>query len=326
MPENEKLLEVKNLRTSFRTDAGKLYAVDDISFHIDRGETLCLVGESACGKSVSALSIMRLIPDPPGIIENGSIIYKNEDLLKKPEKEMRQIRGNNIAMIFQEPMTSLNPVFTCGSQIMEAIMIHMNVDKKTAHEKTVEMLRKVEIPAPEQCFNKYPHQMSGGMRQRVMIAMALSCNPDLLIADEPTTALDVTIQAQILGLLDELQDEFNMGILLITHDMGVVAEVADRVAVMYAGQIVESGTVGEIFAQPSHPYTYSLLQSIPSLTITKDRLTTIAGTVPNPLNLPKGCRFNPRCFLADEDCLSSEPELIPIDNGRETRCFHYDKI
>ena len=326
MPENEKLIEVQNLRTSFRTDAGILYAVDNVSFQIARGETLCLVGESGCGKSVSALSIMRLVPDPPGLIESGSILYRDEDLLKKSEKEMRQIRGNNVAMIFQEPMTSLNPVFTCGSQIMEAIMIHMNVDKKTAREKTVEMLRKVEIPAPEQCFNKYPHQMSGGMRQRVMIAMALSCNPDLLIADEPTTALDVTIQAQILGLLDELKDEFNMGILLITHDMGVVAEVADRVAVMYAGQIVESGTVGEIFAQPSHPYTYSLLQSIPSLTITKDRLTTIAGTVPNPLNLPKGCRFNPRCFLADEDCLSSEPELIPIDNGRETRCFHYDKI
>ena len=326
MPENEKLIEVQNLRTSFRTDAGILYAVDNVSFQIARGETLCLVGESGCGKSVSALSIMRLVPDPPGLIESGSILYRDEDLLKKSEKKMRQIRGNNVAMIFQEPMTSLNPVFTCGSQIMEAIMIHMNVDKKTAREKTVEMLRKVEIPAPEQCFNKYPHQMSGGMRQRVMIAMALACNPDLLIADEPTTALDVTIQAQILGLLDELKDEFNMGILLITHDMGVVAEVADRVAVMYAGQIVESGTVGEIFAQPSHPYTYSLLQSIPSLTITKDRLTTIAGTVPDPLNLPEGCRFNPRCFLADEDCRSSEPDIMPIDNGKETRCFHYDKI
>lgn len=323
---DDRLLEVRDLKTYFHTDAGILRAVDGVSYRIDRGETLGLVGESACGKSVSALSIMRLIPDPPGRIEGGRIEYMGTDLLGLSKKEMRSIRGNKIAMIFQEPMTSLNPVFTCGYQIMESIILHQKVDKKTARERTIELLRRVEIPAPEQRLREYPHQISGGMRQRIMIAMALSCNPDLLIADEPTTALDVTIQAQILDLLEKLKEEFSMGILLITHDMGVVAEVAARVCVMYAGVIFESANVNDLFHNPRNPYTYSLLKSIPSLSKDKDRLTVIEGTVPDPLNLPGGCRFNPRCFLADEVCRESEPELEDIGEGRKTRCFHYDKL
>lgn len=269
------LLEVKNLKTYFYTDDGVSKAVDDVSYSLNRGETLGLVGESGCGKSVSALSIMRLIPEPPGKIVGGEILFEGRSLLNLTEAEMQEVRGNDIGMIFQEPMTSLNPVFTCGDQISEAIILHQKLTKDQAKDKAIEMLKLVGIPAPEQRFGEYPHQLSGGMRQRVMIAMALSCNPDLLIADEPTTALDVTVQAQILELIGKLQKELGMGVIMITHDLGVIAEVCTKVAVMYASKVVEYGTVEEIFYNPKHPYTIGLMSSIPKLNKKKSRLSTI---------------------------------------------------
>ncbi len=305
------ILTVQNLRTYFQTDGGLAKAVDGVSFTLDRGETLGLVGESGCGKSVTSLSVMRLIPTPPGRIEEGQILFDDRDLLALPEDEMRKVRGNDIAMIFQEPMTSLNPVFTCGFQIDEAVALHQGLDKVETRKKTIDMLQRVGIPDPEQRADEYPHQLSGGMRQRVMIAMALSCAPGLLIADEPTTALDVTIQAQILELLEQLQKEFGMAILMITHDLGVIAEVADRVAVMYAGKIVESGSVEEIFGNPRHPYTIGLLKSIPSVDETRERLDVIQGTVPDATQFPTGCRFAPRCPSADTSC-TTEPELLRV--------------
>ena len=312
------ILTVQNLRTYFRTDSGLARAVDGVSFTLDRGETLGLVGESGCGKSVTSLSVMRLIPSPPGRIEDGRIEFGDRSLLDLPEAEMRAVRGNDIAMIFQEPMTSLNPVFTCGYQIDEAVALHQGLDKTATREKTIDMLHRVGIPDPAQRANEYPHQLSGGMRQRVMIAMALSCAPGLLIADEPTTALDVTIQAQILELLEQLQDEFGMAILMITHDLGVIAEVADRVAVMYAGKIVESGSVEDIFANPRHPYTVGLLKSIPSVDETRDRLEVIPGNVPDATRFPEGCRFAPRCTKAEPVCSQQEPELLQVEHeGRE---------
>ncbi|MDA0746053.1 MAG: ABC transporter ATP-binding protein [bacterium] len=318
---SELLLEVENLKTHFHTDNGIARAVDGVSFTLSKGETLGLVGESGCGKSVTSLSIMRLIPSPPGEIVSGKIRFRGRNLMDLSDDQMRDVRGNDLAMIFQEPMTSLNPVFTCGYQIDEAVMLHQNLDQDAAREKTEEMLNLVGIPDPAQRANEYPHQLSGGMRQRVMIAMALSCNPDLLIADEPTTALDVTIQAQILELLARLQQELGMAVLMITHDLGVIAEVADRVAVMYAGKIVETGTVEELFANPKHPYTQGLLASIPKLTEKKDRLSVIRGTVPDATRFPEACRFAPRCDQAETICREQEPELLRIGETCSVACW-----
>jgi len=324
--ESEKILEVKNLKTSFFTDDGEVKAVDDISFDVFKGKTLGIVGESGCGKSVTSLSIMRLIPSPPGKVVGGEILYQGNDLLKLSSSEMRAVRGNEISMIFQEPMTSLNPVFTIGNQLREAILLHQDLSKKEAVNKAIEMLKLVGIPAAEQRIKEYPHQLSGGMRQRVMIAMALSCNPQVLIADEPTTALDVTIQAQILDLLRDLQQKVGMGIILITHDLGVVAEVADEVLVMYAGRVVEQAGVNEVFSHPRHPYTKGLLRSIPSFeedftSKKKNRLETIPGIVPSLLELPVGCRFQDRCPLAEQRCRAQEPEFRSVEAGRKVRCF-----
>jgi peptide/nickel transport system ATP-binding protein len=321
-----KLLEVKNLRTYFYTDDGVAKAVDDVSFSLDKGETLGLVGESGCGKSVSALSIMRLIPDPPGKIVEGEILFKGKDILKVPEKEMQDIRGNDIGMIFQEPMTSLNPVFNCGDQIEEAVILHQKLSKQEAKVKAIEMLNLVGIPAPEQRYNEYPHQLSGGMRQRIMIAMALSCNPEILIADEPTTALDVTVQAQILELIKKLQNELGMGVIMITHDLGVIAEVSTRVAVMYASKVAEYGKVDQIFFNPKHPYTIGLLNSIPKLNKNKSRLATIEGSVPVPTNYPKGCHFCTRCTFAIEKCWNEEPPAVQIEPGHTAACWRVDEI
>ncbi len=315
------LLSVRNLKTHFYTEDGVVPAVDGISFDLERGGTLGIVGESGCGKSVTSLSIMGLIPSPPGKIVDGEIIFEGRDLTKLSEAEMRKIRGNDISMIFQEPMTSLNPVFTIGNQIMEAIMLHQKLDKAAARKKAIEMLSLVGIPSPEKRIDEYPHQLSGGMRQRVMIAMALSCNPKLLIADEPTTALDVTIQAQILDLMRDLQKELGTAIIMITHDLGVIAELVDRVAVMYTGVIVESGDVETIFANPQHPYTQGLLASIPRLDMDVDRLQAIPGSVPTPGNFPKGCGFHPRCPFAKDICVAKRPPAFAVGDGHHAACW-----
>jgi peptide/nickel transport system ATP-binding protein/oligopeptide transport system ATP-binding protein len=321
------LLEVNNLQTHFKTRAGLVRAVDGISFYIDRGELLGLVGESGCGKSITALSIMRLI-SPPGQIANGEIIFDGKNLLKLSDAEMRQIRGDDIAMIFQDPMTSLNPVFTVGEQIAEALRLHRKLSRKAAKDAAIEAMREVAIPDPARRVDDYPHQLSGGMRQRVMIAMALACDPKLLIADEPTTALDVTIQAQILELLEELRRNRELAVLLITHDLGVVAEVADRVAVMYTGRIVEESPVEELFARPKHPYTEGLLRSVPKLTTEhvakKERLETIEGTVPSPTDLPPGCHFAPRCPYRLPRCTREEIQLYELEGGVKVRCVLLD--
>ena len=321
-----KLLDVKNLKTYFYTDDGVATAVDDVSYDVDKGDTLGLVGESGCGKSVSALSIMRLIPDPPGKIVGGEILFKGRDLLKISEKEMRDIRGNDIGMIFQEPMTSLNPVFTCGNQIEEVLILHQKLTKAEAKEKAIESLNLVGIPAPEQRYHEYPHQLSGGMRQRVMISMALACNPEILIADEPSTALDVTVQAQILELINKLQQELGMGVIIITHDLGVIAEVSKRVAVMYASKIVEYGDVYDIFENPKHPYTIGLLSSIPNINKRKSRLSTIEGSVPFPTNFPAGCHFCTRCKFADEKCWNEEPIVVNISSNHTAACWKLDEV
>ncbi len=320
------MLEINDLRTYFYTLEGIVPAVDGVSFNIEKGETLCVVGESGCGKSVTAMSILKLIPTPPGKYVSGEILFNEEDLLEKSESEMRKIRGNDIAMIFQEPMTSLNPVYTVGNQIAESIILHQGLNKNEAKKKAVEMLRKVGIPLPEKRVREYPHQLSGGMRQRVMIAMALSCNPTLLIADEPTTALDVTIQAQILHLMRNLKKEYNSSILFITHDLGVVAEMADKVIVMYAGKIVEQGKVEDIFNNPQHPYTIGLLNSIPKLTgKRKEQLHVIKGNVPTFYNLPEGCRFSSRCEYVKEKCLIEEPKLVSLgEPDRKVACWLVD--
>ena len=323
-----RLLEVEDLRTHFPTRAGLVRSVDGVSFHLDEGELLGLVGESGCGKSITALSIMRLIAEP-GKIVGGSIKFKGEELTTASAERLREIRGNDIAMIFQDPMTSLNPVFTVGEQIAEALRLHRNLDKKAAKQAAIEAMREVSIPSPERRVNDYPHQLSGGMRQRVMIAMALACDPELLIADEPTTALDVTIQAQILELLDELRKTRKLAVLLITHDLGVVAEVADRVCVMYTGKIVEESGVDEIFAKPKHPYTQGLLRSVPKLTeegIERAvRLETIEGTVPSPTNLPDGCHFAPRCQFRMDRCVQGEIPLYSTPDSALVRCVLYDE-
>ncbi len=319
------LLEVKNLSTEFKLKRGTVRAVDDISFTIDKGEILAIVGESGSGKSVTSLSIMGLL-QKPGRIAGGEILFKTQDLNKMSQKELQKIRGNQISMIFQEPMTSLNPVWRIKDQIMESIMTHMNISKKEALARTVEMLDTVGIPSPAKRANDYPHNMSGGMRQRVMTAMALSCDPELLIADEPTTALDVTIQAQILELLYRMREKFGMAVLLITHDLGVVSEAADRVIVMYCGKIVEEADVKSLFNQPMHPYTVGLLQSIPQIDDdSNEPLYMIKGMVPNPLRMPQGCSFSDRCDRRLERCVQEMPDLRDI-NGHKVRCFLYEEV
>lgn len=321
----DKLLEIKNLRTHFFTEEGVVPAVDNISFHINPGETLGVVGESGCGKSITSVSILRLVQSPPGrILEGSEILLNGTDLLKLSEKEMRNIRGNKISMIFQEPMTSLNPVFRIGDQISETLILHQGYTKEQAKNKAIEMLKLVGIPRPEKVVEDFPHSLSGGMRQRAMIAMALACNPQLLIADEPTTALDVTIQAQILELMKKLKTEINSSIMLITHNMGVVAETCDRIIVMYAGKIVEEGSVEEIFSDPKHPYTSGLLKSIPSVDTRQDKLESIPGMVPNPLNMPKGCRFAPRCKKAMAKCKTEQPGMTVFGPERRVSCFLYE--
>jgi oligopeptide/dipeptide ABC transporter ATP-binding protein len=314
------LIDVRDLRTHFFTEDGVVKAVDGVSFSIPRGKTLGVVGESGCGKSVTSLSILRLV-SPPGRVAGGEIFFEGRDLLKLSEEEMRRVRGRDISMIFQEPMTSLNPVFTVGFQIGEAAQLHLGMNRAQARDHAVKMLEKVRIPSPQTRVDEYPHQMSGGMRQRVMIAMALACSPKLLIADEPTTALDVTIQAQILDLMRALQQELGMSILIITHDLGVVAETADHVAVMYASKVVEYGPAKEVFREPLHPYTVGLLHSIPKLeTGRTERLNVIQGSVPNPLRFPTGCKFHPRCPRAVEACKTSEPVLREVRPGRWIAC------
>lgn len=320
MPKN--LLEVNNLKVSFFTHVGEVQAVRGTTFALEAGEAVALVGESGCGKSVTAQSIMRLIPDPPGRIVGGSILFEGQDLAKASEKQMEKIRGNQIGMIFQDPMTSLNPTMTIGRQLMEGIMKHQGLSKKEAKEKAVEMLSLVGIPQPDRRVNQYPHEFSGGMRQRVMIAMALSCEPRLLIADEPTTALDVTIQAQIIELMKELKEKTGTSIILITHDLGVVAGLCSRVLVMYAGQIVESGLIRDVFYHPKHPYTYSLLRAVPRLDAKqKSRLVSIPGQPPDLLNPPKGCSFAPRCEFAMRVCLERPPEEVVLEDHHMARCW-----
>lgn len=317
------MLEIEELKTHFYTEEGVVPAVDGVSFSLNKGETLAVVGESGSGKSMTALSIMRLVPSPPGRIVGGKIMFDGTDLLSLPDNAMRDIRGDRISMIFQEPMTSLNPVYRVGDQIAESLIRHRGMDKKEARQVAVEMLRVTGIPSPEKRVDDFPHQMSGGMRQRVMIAMALACRPELLIADEPTTALDVTIQAQILELMLELKDKFGTAIILITHDLAVVAEMADRAVVMYCGQVVEEGPVKELLVNPYHPYTEGLLKSIPRLDEKRERLYMIEGMVPNLLRLPPGCYFGPRCPYATERCRAEKPVMRDMGDGRKTACWRY---
>lgn len=322
--ERENILEVKDLSVSFYTEEGVVPAVDDLSFALKEHEVLAIVGESGCGKSVTSLSIMGLIPSPPGKVENGQIFFEGEDLLQKTSKEMCAIRGNKISMIFQEPMTSLNPVFTIGHQLQDVFIVHRNMKRREAREAALKMLQTVRIPSPEKVLDYYPNQLSGGMRQRVMIAMALSCRPRILIADEPTTALDVTIQAQIIRLISELKEEMNSSVILITHDLGVVAQIAQKVMVMYAGQAVEYADVLSLYKDPRHPYTLGLLKSIPNIYESVDRLEVIKGTVPTPDEFGVGCRFRMRCPHACERCEREMPQLYDAGNGHIVRCFRYD--
>ena len=315
------LISVKDLRCSFQTDAGTARAVDGVSFSIGAGETLGLVGESGCGKTVTALAIMRLIQDPPGRIDGGEILYRGRNLLGLSERDMRSIRGNEISMIFQEPMTSLNPVFTCGYQIQEAVLLHQKVGKREGMERTLDMLQMVGIADPRSCAKSYPHQLSGGMQQRVLIAMALSCKPSLLIADEPTTALDVTIQAQILDLLQSLQEQLGMAVLMITHDLGVIAETTQRVIVMYAGQVVEEATVDDIFHNPRHPYTIGLQASIPRLSQKGRELSVIPGRVPDAIAFAEGCRFSDRCRFVEDQCRASAIAMRTVTKLHDIRCW-----
>lgn len=322
----KKLLEVKNLKTTFSSEKGPVTAVDGVTFSVSYGDTLGIVGESGCGKSVTAESIMRLLNEKTTKYD-GEINYKGENLLTLSEKNMLDIRGNQISMIFQDAMTSLNPVYTIGNQIAETIITHQKLNKKEAYEKAIEMLRLSGIPSPEKRVHEYPHEISGGMRQRAMIAMALSCKPSLLIADEPTTALDVTIQAQILDVINDLKNESQMGVIMITHDLGVVAEICTRVVVMYLGQVIEEATVETLFSTPLHPYTKGLLKSIPKIDGDRTKkLHTIKGVVPSLENVPKGCRFAPRCSFADDKCINKEPLLESLQLGQKVRCWHYDSI
>ena len=318
------LLEVKDLKTYFYTDSGVAKAVDGVTISLDKGKTLGIVGESGCGKSVTSLSIMRLVDPATGRNEGGSIVFDGQDLLTLPEKEMRKLRGNRISMIFQEPMTSLNPVFTIGDQISESLKLHKGLDKKAARDRAIELLELVGIPEAGKRVDEYPHQLSGGMRQRVMIAMALSGDPELLIADEPTTALDVTIQAQILQLLKDLQEKLHMSIIIITHDLGVIAEMADEVAVMYAGDIVEKAPTRALFDDPKHPYTIGLMNSIPDINDHVSRLRTLEGLVPSLYDMPSGCRFAPRCQFCCPECEAHRINLTTLPDGRQVRCRRFE--
>lgn len=325
MDSKNALLQVKELRTYFHTEDGIVKAVDGVTFDVYSGETLGIVGESGCGKSVTSLSVMRLL-DEKGEIAGGKIIFEGRDVMAIPESQMMKIRGNDMAMIFQEPMTALNPVFTVGFQIMEAILLHQDVNKEQARTMAIDMLRKVGIPEPEKRVDEYPHELSGGMRQRAMIAMALSCNPKLLFADEPTTALDVTIQAQILELMKSLQEQYGMALVMITHDLGVIAEMAQRVVVMYAGKVVEYAEVLTLFKKPRHPYTWGLMNAIPKLDEDKEVLYNIPGVVPDPLDFPDGCRFNTRCPLATDKCRKEEPPLVEVEENHTSACWYVDKL
>ncbi len=323
----EKILEIKDLKTYFYTEDGEVRAVDGLRYDVRKGESVGLVGESACGKSVSALSIMRLIPYPPGIIVGGEIIFKGQDLLKVSEAEIRHIRGNRIAMIFQEPMTSLNPVLTISRQLSEALELHRDMDKKTAAEEALKLLELVGLPDAKQRLSDYPHQFSGGMQQRIMIAMALSCNPELLIADEPTTSVDVTVQAQLLELLDNLRSQFGTSVILITHNLGIVARYVDRVNVMYAGRLVETAPTDVLYGEPKHPYTKGLLASVPRLDLARKRkLSVIDGLPPNLARLPKGCAFCPRCYLAIDKCREENPELEEVGEDHSSACFRSGEV
>ncbi|MEG1557264.1 MAG: ABC transporter ATP-binding protein [Oscillospiraceae bacterium] len=322
---SEKILEVKNLKTYFHSENGTVKAVDDVSFYVEEGETLGIVGESGCGKSISCMSIARLVETPPGKYEGGEIIFDGKDMLKISDAEMRKIRGNDISYIFQEPMTSLNPIFRIGSQISEALVLHQGMKPKQALEESIKMLDLVRIPNPERVVNDYPFALSGGMRQRVMIAMALACKPKLLIADEPTTALDVTIQAQVLDLMNYLKTQINSSIIFITHDLGVIAEMCERVMVMYAGKIVEVAPVEEIFARPMHPYTIGLINSRPDMNTNTNRLNVIPGNVPDLNDMPTGCPFNPRCSKATERCRRELPHEIKVGEKHAVRCWEYEK-
>jgi peptide/nickel transport system ATP-binding protein len=320
------LLEIRNLRTSFRTEAGTVRAVDDVSFDIRPGEVVGLVGESGCGKTAVSLSILQLLPTPPAVIEGGEIRFQGRNLLGLSRQEIRRVRGNEIAMIFQEPMTSLNPVYTIGNQLMEAIHLHQELTGADVRRRAVEMLKLVGIPRAEEVLDEYPHRFSGGMRQRAMIAMALSCNPRLLIADEPTTALDVTIQAQILELMHELRERIGMAILFITHDLGVIAEMADKVVVMYSGKMVEQADVLSLFHEPQHPYTQGLIASRPAAEQDRERLAYIPGSVPNPLDMPAGCPFHPRCPHAMDVCASEAPPERLLKEGHAVRCWLHEEL
>ncbi len=319
------ILRVNDLKTYFDTEGGVVRAVDGISFMVETGKTLGIVGESGCGKSMTAYSILGLIPQPPGRIAGGEVFFEDTDLLKLSPRQIRGIRGNDIAMIFQEPMTSLNPVFTVGEQIAEAIRLHLGANRKAAWRRAVELLDLVDIPLPEERAGSYPHELSGGMRQRAMIAMAISCDPKLLIADEPTTALDVTIQAQILDVLRRLQEELGMGLMLITHDLGIVAEMAHEVLVMYAGQVVEQADVNTLFGSPAHPYTRGLLASVPTMSSGTGELSTIEGTVPDPVNFPSGCRFAPRCDFAVDSCRQQQI-LQDVEDRHVVRCGEWRRV
>lgn len=317
---NEVILEVKDLKIHFQTEYGIAKAVDGVSYSVRKGETLGIVGESGCGKSITSLAILQLVPNPPGIIAGGQILYRGKDLLKFSDRQIRNIRGNKISMIFQEPMTALNPILTVGDQISEVIVRHLNKTKKEAFDRALHLLEEVGIPSPEARIHEYPHQLSGGMKQRVMIAMALACEPDILIADEPTTALDVTVQAQILDLLRKMQKEHGMAIILITHDLGVIAEMANDVVVMYAGKVVENAPATDLYQKRFHPYTKGLFDAIPNILVHKERLEIIEGVVPNPLDFPEGCRFSTRCEWVEERCHSQDPALIEIEPGHKTAC------
>lgn len=321
----KELLEIKNLNTYFYTQAGVVKAVNNVSFNIREGETVCVVGESGCGKSVTAMSILRLVPNPPGKIVSGEIVYKGKNLVNLSEEELRNVRGNEISVIFQEPMTSLNPVFTIGYQIAESVMLHKKVSEAEAKKVAIDTLKLVGIPRAESIADSYPHELSGGMRQRAMIAMAISCDPKLLIADEPTTALDVTIQAQILDIMRDLQSKLGTAIMLITHDLGVVAEMADYVVVMYAGKVVEEAPVIELFKNPLHPYTIGLLKSKPSINDEVDRLFSIPGQVPNPVGMPENCYFCERCNKAKDKCSKKQPHLIQVNDIHKVACWLYEE-
>ena len=322
---SDNLIEVKNLKTFFKTESGIVKAVNDVSFKVKKGETVCVVGESGCGKSITAMSIMGLVSKDTGFNDGGEIIFEGKDLVKATDSQMRSIRGKDIAMIFQEPMSSLNPTFTIGFQVMEPLFLHEGLDKTAARKRAIELLEDVGIPRANEIVDCYPHELSGGMRQRVMIAMGLACKPKLLIADEPTTALDVTIQAQILDLMRNIKKDFNTSILLITHDLGVVAEMADYVVVMYAGKVVEEGGVMEIFKNPSHPYTKGLLKSKPIITERKEELYSIPGQVPNPIGIPDSCYFSERCEYCKPECKNTIPHLRLIEDNHKVSCWLYEE-